>query len=509
MSRIWGYSCSLCPQRPGIIAQSGCPVARVDGEKRLDAMLRRAAFVDSIAHMQEIRPLLEQIVGPHNLLSAAAWNARGVAWETHQPCNAWAVIRPSNTKQVARIMQVCHEFGQSVVPYGGLTNLVKGCASTGSDLALSFEIMNQIEDIDVTASTMTVQAGVTMQAVQERALQENLYFPVDIGARGTCMVGGNVSTNAGGTKVIRHGMIRDSVLGLEVVMADGTIIESMNHFLKNNSGFDLKQLFIGTEGVLGLITRIIFRLETLPTTHNVALVACENYDQVLAVLQKARQSLGSSLCGFEVMWDNFFGQVVKPVGKHASPVAAGHAFNIIIESMGSQPGADDDTFENFLTDSFESQLITDGAIAKSGSERDGIWAIRHEVEWVVRDAFIFDVSLPIASVSDYVNTITRKISAEINDARIAAFGHLGDNNIHISVLSDSKTAATARLVEKCVYESLIPYRGAISAEHGIGLEKKDYLPISRTSAEIELMRVLKRSLDPKNILNPGKVISPG
>ncbi len=457
--------------------------------------------------MSEILQVFEEIVGANNVLTAEAWNLRGVAWETHQPCNARYIVRPSDTAQVAAIMQACHSHGQSVVPYGGLTNLVQGCVTTPNDVALSFEKMNRIETVDTTGNTMTVQAGVTMQAAQERAEQDNLFFPVDIGARGTCMVGGNVSTNAGGTKVIRYGMIRDSVLGLEVVLADGTIVDSMNYFLKNNSGFDLKHLFIGSEGVLGLITRIVFRLDVLARSHNVALLACEDYAQVLAVLKKAQQGLGGSLCGFEVMWDNFFGQVVKPVGKLSSPVASGHAFNVIVEAMGTQPGFDDDTFEAVLTDMFESELVVDGAVAKSGSEREAIWAIRHEVDWVVRDAFVFDVSLPIAAVSDYVDTITTKIKADVADARIASFGHLGDNNIHISVLCDSRTEETARVVEKHIYESLIPFRGAISAEHGIGLEKKEYLPISRTAAEIELMRMLKRSLDPKNILNPGKVVS--
>jgi len=457
--------------------------------------------------MTEILHELEQITGPGNVLTRDEWNARSPVWETHQPCNAWAILRPSTTQQVAEIMRICHAHGQSVVPYGGMTNLVQGCVTTADDLALSFEKMNRIEAVDTTGNTMTVQAGVTLQAVQERAEQDNLYFPVDIGARGTCMVGGNVSTNAGGTKVIRHGMIRDSVLGLEVVLADGSIIESMNYFLKNNSGFDLKQLFIGTEGVLGLITRIVFRLDVLPRSHNVALVACEDYAQVLAVLNNARRGLGSTLCGFEVMWDGFFSRVVQPVGKLPSPVAAGHAFTVIIEAMGAEPGADDETFEGVLTEMFESELIVDGAVAKSASERDAIWAIRHDVEWVVKDAFVFDVSLPTASVSDYVDAVTAKIAADIPEARVVAFGHLGDNNIHVSVLDILKSAGNARIVEEHVYESLIPYRGAISAEHGIGLEKKEYLSISRTDAEIDLMRTLKRTLDPKNILNPGKVIS--
>ena len=456
--------------------------------------------------MSDFLQALENIVGTGNVLTAESWNARTPVWETHQPCNARAIVRPSGTQQVAEIMRLCHARGQSVVPYGGLTNLVQGCVTTPDDLAISFERMNRIEEVDTTGNTMTVQAGVTMQAAQERAEQEKLFFPVDIGARGTCLVGGNVSTNAGGTKVIRHGMIRDSVLGLEVVLADGTVIESMNYFLKNNSGFDLKHLFIGSEGVLGLITRIVFRLDVQSKSHNVALVACEDYSSVLQVLNKARQGLGSALCGFEVMWDNFFSQVVEPVGKLSSPVAAGHPFNVIIEAMGTQPGSDDDTFESVLTDMLETNLIVDGAVAKSGSEREAIWAIRHDVEWVVKDAYVFDVSLPIVSVSDYVDTITHKIQADIAGARIAAFGHLGDNNIHISVLTDLRTAEVAHVVENHIYESLVPYRGAISAEHGIGLEKKSYLSISRTEAEIELMRTLKRSLDPTNILNPGKVI---
>ena len=228
---------------------------------------------------------------------------------------------------------------------------------------------------------------------------------------------------------------------------------------------------------------------------------------MLAVLNCARRGLGSAFCGFEVMWDSFFDAVVEPIGKLPTPIDAGHAFNIIIESMGTTPGTDDDTFEAVLTDMFESGLIIDGAVAKSASERDAIWAIRHEVEWVVRDAFVFDVSLPTASVAEYVDTITAKINGDIAEAKVVAFGHLGDNNVHISVLTLLRSETNGRLVEKHIYESLRPYRGAISAEHGIGLEKKQYLSICRTDAEIDLMKTLKGTLDPKNILNPGKVIS--
>ena len=458
---------------------------------------------------KDIVSIMTEIVGSPDVLTGSAATERVSVWETHQPCHAKAIVRPSTTAQVAAIMKACHENDQSIVPYGGLTNLVQGCKTTPDDIALSFEKMNVIEEIDTIAHTMTVQAGVTMQTAQEKADAENLFFPVDIGARDTCMLGGNVSSNAGGTKVIRYGMMRDSVLGLEAVLADGTILSSMNRYIKNNSGFDLKHLFIGTEGVLGLITRIVVRLSVKPQTHNVALVACDDYEKVVAVLNKAKELLGSSLCGFEVMWDSFYSKVTQPVGKLTSPLQEKYPYYAIIEAMGNQPGADDANFEASLANMFDSNLIVDGVIAKSAKERDAIWAIRGEVEWLVKDCYNFDVSLRVVDVGQYVDTIIARIRADIPDALVAAFGHLGDNNIHVSVLCEGNKSTHAQTIEKHIYESLVPFGGAISAEHGIGLEKKPYLSISRTAEEIALMQTLKRSLDPKNLLNPGKVIDIG
>jgi len=450
---------------------------------------------------------LAAIVGDSNVLKGQDFQDRSEVWGTNQPCRAGLVVCPADTAEVSAVLEACHAVGQPVVPFGGLTNLVQGAVTGPGDIAISFERMNRIEDIDSTANTMTVQAGVTMQAAQERADEAGLYFPVDIGARGNCMLGGNVSTNAGGTRVIRYGMIRESVLGLEAVLADGTVVSSMNTLLKNNSGFDLKQLFIGTEGVLGLITRIVFRLQARPRSHNVALVACDEYDQVIELLNAVRQRLGSALCGFEVMWDSYFHSVVEPVGRLVSPIEPEHRFYIIIEATGTQPGPDDDAFEASIGEMFETGFCADGVIAKSDTERESIWAIRHEVEWVVRDAHVFDVSLPIADVYEYNEKITAAISKEIDGAKVVTFGHLGDNNIHICVLCGGRTEANARIIERHIYESLRPYHGAISAEHGIGIEKKDWLPVSRSAAEIELMKTLKRALDPRNILNPGKVVT--
>lgn len=429
------------------------------------------------------------------------------AWKTYESCDARAIVCPATTEEVAAVLRLCNRRGQTVVPFGGLTGLVQGCLTTPDDIALSLRRMNEIEELDTTAHTMTVQAGVTMQEAQEAAAATGLFFPVDMGARANCMLGGNVATNAGGTKVIRYGMMRDSVLGLEAVLADGTVISSMNRYIKNNSGFDLKQLFIGTEGVLGIITRIVFRLTVKPKSHNVALLACDKFEDVIGVLNRSRESLASTLCGFEVMWGSFYRKAVKPVGPSDSPLPIDHPLYVIVESMGASQESDDRSFEVEMSALCDGELALDGVIAKSDKERKAIWAIRGEVEWLVSEACNFDVSLRSADVGAYVADVTRRITADVPEAYVAAFGHLGDNNIHISVLADSCRTTHARVIEKHVYESLIPFAGAISAEHGIGLEKKQYLPISRSPEEIVLMKTLKKSLDPKNILNPGKVIS--
>jgi len=429
------------------------------------------------------------------------------AWKTHEACDAKAIVYPSTRDEVVAVLRLCNEYRQTIVPFGGLTGLVQGCHTTPNDIALSLEKMNQIEELDTIAHTMTVQAGVTMREAQDAADEKGLFFPVDIGARDNCMLGGNVATNAGGTKVIRYGMMRDSILGLEAILADGTVISSMNRFIKNNSGFDLKHLFIGTEGVLGIITRIIFRLAVKPKSHNVALLTCKNFDDVVIILNESKKSLGNTLCGFEVMWDSFYQKAVKPIGTLDSPLPIDYPLYVIIESMGTSPDSDNRKFESELSNFFKSGLALDGVIAKSDIERQRIWAIRDQVEWLVSEAYNFDVSLRNADVGQYVVEVTDRIIRDLPQAYVAAFGHLGDNNIHISVLADGCKTTFAKVIEKHVYESLIPFSGAISAEHGIGLEKKPYLAISRTTEEISLMKSLKKMMDPQNILNPGKVIS--
>lgn len=456
--------------------------------------------------MKQLQDKLTEIVGRENVLLPAVCRERKRMWETNQPFNAKALVRPANTEEVAAVMRLCHENHQSVVPYGGVTNLVQACATGAEDIVLSLEKMAQIEETDASAMTMTAQAGVTMRQAQEAADRNGMFFPVDIGARDACQVGGFVSTNAGGTKVIRYGMTRDSVLGLEVVLANGTVLSSMNRYVKNNSGFDLKQLFIGSEGVLGIITRVVFRLSVKSTTHNVALVACNSFDDIVQVLDRTRNQIGEALSGFEVMWDSFYRKATKPGGRQDNPFEARYPVYAIIESMGNNPSVDDDLFMNALESLLEDELIQDAVVAKSDRERESLWAIRGEVEWLVAEAQNFDVSLRSSDVAAYQKEVDKRISGEFPNAHVAFFGHLGDNNLHVSVLQDSKTLRDQRRVEQHIYESLLPFHGAISAEHGIGLEKREYLPVSRSAAEIALMKSLKATLDPRNILNPGKVL---
>lgn len=454
----------------------------------------------------DIVAALQDIVGERHVLTGDAVADIEFPWGTHSGCAARAIVKPATTEEVAAIMRCCNLAGQTVVPFGGLTNLVQGCATTADDIVLSLARMNLIEDVDRSAGTITAQAGVTLHAAQEAAAAANLFFPVDIGARASCQLGGIVSNNAGGNKVIRYGMTRDTVLGLEAVLADGTVISSMNRYIKNNSGFDLKHMFIGSEGVLGVITRLVFRLRATARSHNVALLACKNFDDVVAILEIANRTLPNTISAFEVMWNSFYELVVQPRGRLVPPLEPGAAQYVLIETMGVDQEHDTAAFEALLEDLMEQDLLVDGVLAKSDRERELIWEIRDEVEPVIGGAHNFDVSLRSADVGEYVSQVETAIVRLLPEANVVGFGHLGDNNVHISVSNVVWDDDRIRQVEEQVYGCLAPFAGAISAEHGIGLEKRAYLPVSRSPAEIELMKSLKRMLDPNNILNPGKVV---
>jgi FAD/FMN-containing dehydrogenase len=447
---------------------------------------------------------LRALVGEQGLVTGERLTAR--VYDKHVgPVAARVLVRPADTSQVSAVLRLCHSRGQPVVPHGGLTGLVFGGTASESELILSLEALNRIESVDVAGRTMRVQAGVTLQRVQEEAERCNLMFPLDLGARGTATIGGNIATNAGGMRVVRFGMMRSLVLGVEVVLADGTVLCSLNRMLKNNAGYDLKQLFIGSEGTLGIVTRADLRLASRPVSSCSAFVACRDFSAMTELLGLLDARLGGQLSAFEALWPEFY-ELTTTAPALSSPILPyGHAVYALIEALGADPEADQERFERVLADALESGSIVDAAIAKSEAQRHAMWAPREDVFQMDRygPSHSFDVSLAIADMPRYLDTLRGALQDRLPGAKTFVFGHVADGNLHISVCAGD---ADARIVENCVYEPLRSFSGSISAEHGIGLERKPYLEISRTRAEIAIMRALKAALDPRGILNPGKVI---
>ncbi len=450
---------------------------------------------------------LAAIVGPANLLTGPDVAARSVSWADRGPCRARAIVRPASTDEVSRVLAACHAARQPVVLFGGLTGLVQGCVAAPDEIALSLERMHRIEDIDPIGRTMTVEAGVPVQRVQEEAEKHGLLYPVDWGARGSAHIGGSVATNAGGNGVIRYGMTRDSVLGLEAVLADGTVIPAMNRMLKNNAAYDVKQLFIGSEGTLGVITRLVLRLRELPRSTQSALVACARFDDVTRFLKHMDGALGGALSAFELMWNSFYRMVTTPPSKGTPPLPQTHEFYVLVESTGGDPGRDQAQFEEAIAAAIEAGLVADAVVCSSSAQRDALWALRDDVEGIFRLGMpvAFDISLPLAAMEGYVNEVLERLEREWPAYQRFVFGHLGDGNLHI-IAAGPPSAEARHGIERCVYEPLASRGGSVSAEHGVGTEKQPWLDLCRSPAELALMRTLKQALDPQGILNPGRVL---
>ena len=450
---------------------------------------------------------LASIVGADNVLTGADVGRRFVSWADHSPCRALAIVRPGSTDEVSHVLAACHHAGQPVVLMGGLTGLVRGCVAGPDELGLSLERMHTIEEIDPLGRTITVQAGVPLQRIQEAAEAHGLLYPVDFGARGSAHIGGSVATNAGGNGVIRYGMTRESVLGLEAVLADGTVIPAMNRMIKNNAAYDLKHLFIGSEGTLGVVTRLVLRLREAPRSTQTALLACPTFTSVTQLLKHMDAALGGALSAFELMWNEFYTMVTTPPAKGTAPLAQTFPYYVLLESSGGDPSRDQAQFEEAIGTALEAELVADAIVATSEGQREALWALRDDVEGFFRLGMpvTFDVSLPVADMEAYVGEVMARLERDWPAYRRFVFGHLGDGNLHI-IAAGPPSAEARHGIERCVYEPLAARGGSVSAEHGIGLEKLPWLTLCRTPAEIELMRTLKRALDPRNILNPGRVL---
>ncbi len=459
--------------------------------------------------LQSLLREIAQVVGPEGLLTGEDVTARSTGWISREPMEAVAIVRPRTTGEVSQVLKLCHAAGQTVVAHGGMTGLVEGTRTTHAEIALSLERMTTMDEVDQAALTVTVEAGVALQTIQQRAEAAGLLFALDLGARGSATIGGLISTNAGGNRVIRYGMTRNLVLGLEAVLADGTVISSMYPIVKNNSGYDLKQLFIGSEGTLGIVTRAILRLQPMPRSQCTAVIAVREFSALPKVLRELGGALGGTLSAFEVMWNEFYRLVTTPPARQSPPLPQTYPYYAIVDALGSDQDADQARFEDALERIADSGLIEDCVVALTATERKAIWAIRDDVDQFhqYRPWFGFDVSMPIPTMESYVSEVRARLSAEWPNHVCFVFGHMGDGNLHLNIHVGSGDHESRHRVEEIVYAGIGVRKGSISAEHGIGLEKRGYLALCRTPAELELMRTMKRALDPKGILNPGKVLT--
>ncbi|MBT5351007.1 MAG: FAD-binding oxidoreductase, partial [Rhodospirillales bacterium] len=447
---------------------------------------------------------LHAIVGDKGLLTGDAVTSRtGNLW-TGEALNAKAMVRPASTAEVSAVLACCNDAKQPVVPAGGLTGLVEGQQASAGEILLSLERMNTIEDMNETDRTMTVQGGAILEIVQQKAEAAGLMFPLDLGARASCTIGGNIATNAGGVRVVRYGMMRNLVLGLEAVLADGTVLDGMSGLIKNNTGYDLKHLFVGSEGTLGVVTRAVLRLhEALPGV-GTAFLSVPTWDAVVALLRFFDSHVAGGVIAYEVMWRDYFELNTGDTSDVKSPFNDSVEFYVIVEIPLQDPEAGAHELEELLGTAMEDELIVDGIIPKSEQERQKLWEIRESFEPEKRrfdETHGFDVSLSTAIMNDYVETVRRNLADTAPQAKLFTMGHIGDNNIHFSVSDVAKEDMGP--VNDIIYGPLKKIHGSVSAEHGIGLEKKSYLCISRTDEELKMMRGIKRLFDPNNILNPG------
>ncbi len=431
--------------------------------------------------------------------------------------NAIAVVRPASTEQVSAIVRLCIEAGVAIVPQGGNTSLC-GAATPfehGGEIVLSLSRMDRIREIDPINYTITVEAGVILADVQRAAEESDRLFPLSLGGEGTARIGGNLSTNAGGTGVLRYGTARELALGLEVVLPDGRVWDGLSGLRKDNTGYDLKQLFMGAEGTLGIITAAVLKLFPRPDEVQTAFVAVPDPRTAVEFLTRARIASGDRVITFELIPRLPLDLVLRYIPGARDPLANVYDAYVLFELASSQPGDDlRGLMEKILSNAMAADLALDAAIAESGQQVKDFWRLREtlpEAQKFAGASIKHDVSVPISRIADFMDDASAKVEAAVPGLRVCAFGHLGDGNIHFNLCQPEGgdgAAFEARMDElnRIVHDTVVTMRGSISAEHGIGRLRKDELAHYASDVSLDLMRRIKVALDPEGIMNPGKVI---
>lgn len=452
---------------------------------------------------------LREALGANKLLTGADLEGRYVhIWKMNESLDALAVVLPDSTTDVSDALRICHDYNQPVRIHGGLTGLTGATETGATELVISLEKMNKIEEVDVQSRTMTVEAGVILENVQDAAREKDLLFPLNFGAKGTAQIGGIIATNAGGLRVLKYGMTRNLVIGLEAVLADGTVISSMKKIIKDNSGYDLRQLFVGSEGTLGIVTRAVLKLHEAPKSRTSAFIGIDTYEKVVDFLKFMDSGLAGNLSGYELIWKSCFEAMSSPPALAKPPLPYTYEYYVLIESLGSDQERDQDRMETLLEEALNKNIILDAAIAYTESDLNWFWTMREDVHIFIskyKSLQSFDISLPIPLIGEVVEGIIVDLEECPDVLDAFSFGHVADGNIHIIVGKEHDGTKLTSAIDHIVYAPLKAIGGSVSAEHGIGLTKKPFLHISRSENEVDLMRLLKRTMDPKGILNRDRI----
>jgi len=459
---------------------------------------------------QEVVRLLMDTLGKDKVLTGESVTERyHHIWKMEEPLQALAVVVAKNVEDVSFALRICNETKTSVVVHGGLTNLVGSTETNVDEVVITLEKLNKIIEVDESSRTITTEAGVILEDIQAAAKNADLLFPLNFGAKGSAQIGGVISTNAGGLRVFRYGMTRALVLGLEAVLADGTIISSMKKIIKDNSGYDLKQMFIGSEGTLGVITKAVLKLVERPSSRVTAFVAFDEYQGVLDFLKYMDKGMAGTLSGYELIWGETYTCMTSPPAAAKPPLPHGYNYYVLLEGLGSDYDADQKRLESLLEHAFENEMILDAALAHTESDLEWFWTIREDVHVIksqCNNDQHFDISLPIPLIGELIEQMKIGLKKINGVEKVFPFGHVADGNVHFIIGKKDTSDALREAINDMIYPPLQAIGGSVSAEHGIGLHKKKYLSLCRTEAEIDLMRRLKNCYDPQGILNPGKVL---
>lgn len=421
-----------------------------------------------------------------------------------------ALLLPRSTEEVSRCLAICNTYNQRLVLQGGMTGLAGGANPQEDEIALSLERMVGVEEIDRDSATLTALAGTPLAVIQSAAEEAGFMCGIDLGARGSCTIGGNVATNAGGNQVYRYGMTRRNVLGLEVVLADGRIVRSLNKMMKNNAGYDWTQLFIGSEGTLGVVTRVVIPLHPRSSGLASALCGIDTFSDALTVLRRFDSRFPGRLLVFEAMWREYMDIAIDRSGL-AQPFGERHEITLLLEATMGDDAGGEEAFAETLAELIEQGVIKDALIAQSGSDRNRFWAYReanYEFDRVLPKGSHFDVSVPLSRMAEAVDLLRQRSRGRWPNSVLIVYGHVADSNIHLSLFDASYDETVGQEMNAVVYGIISDVGGTVSAEHGIGFLKRPYLAMSRTAPELDLMRVIKQALDPNGILNPGRILAP-